>query len=166
MARAPSPRPWPPGHRRGDRPDASPLAAALVEVVGHGGGAEQIDRVTRLLAAIPERRALLVCLYLPLGTRDPVQAGEVLKHLDDAGLAKAIETAARGGIGLRRNALHRLGSSRVTDEILRRHKDLFESRPRRSAERLASRRGAAFVTPSGSRGRALDGRHQTTAPRE
>jgi hypothetical protein len=109
------------------------FAANLVEVIGHGAETPQINHVVRTLAAMPDRRALLVCLYLPLRDRDPALAGEVLKHLDDDHLARAIEAAAAGKTGLRRDALHEVGSSQITDMILRRHPSLFRKLgPRKS----------------------------------
>lgn len=104
------------------------FAANLAEAVAMGGDDARVERLARILAAIPARRALLLCLYLPLVARDAIMAADVLKQLDDGDLAAAIAKAAAGQGRLARDALHPLGSSRVTDAILDRHGNLFEIR--------------------------------------
>jgi hypothetical protein len=105
------------------------FAADLIEVVGACAAQDRVLSSARALAAIPDRRALLLPLYVRASRRDPELGRTILELLDDASVAERIAEAGRGERVMARDALHTVGATRITDELLRRFPTLFAPKP-------------------------------------
>jgi hypothetical protein len=105
------------------------VSVFMAQAIGACGTHAQIMETARALSALPKRRALLLPLAIGATRHEDALVREILALLPPDAEAAVLATFA-GGAKLPRDALDGLGDVRITEEIFRRLRVLFEPKPK------------------------------------